>query len=79
MDPLTKEQKEEFIANGYLIIKNVIPQEVIQNAMRRINHAIGTPDYTTQVCKGDERECTSKSVNILVGREGRFQYKRAFK
>lgn len=50
VDPLTIEQKKEFVVKGYLIIRNVIPKDMIDEAVRRINNAIGSPDYITQVC-----------------------------
>lgn len=49
MDPLTEAQKQEFIQKGYLIVRNVIPKEMVDQALRRINHAVGTAAYNTQV------------------------------
>ncbi len=49
VDPLTKEQKGSFIKQGYLVVKGAVPQEMVNDALKRINHAMGSSLYSTQV------------------------------
>ncbi len=38
---LTNRQKRQFVAEGYLKIPGVVPQVLIENALRAVNHSIG--------------------------------------
>lgn len=43
---LTPRQKEEFVENGFLHIPGAVPEDMVQAALRAINHSIGTVGKT---------------------------------
>lgn len=40
---LSLDQKKDFIRNGYLVVQDAIPKELINRALRAINHNLATP------------------------------------
>jgi len=44
-DPLTPNDKKTFYEKGYIIIKNAVPRELIDEALRDINYFMGTSSY----------------------------------
>eukprot|EP00468_Gymnochlora_sp_CCMP2014_P015240 CAMPEP_0167768800 /NCGR_PEP_ID=MMETSP0110_2-20121227/16890_1 /TAXON_ID=629695 /ORGANISM="Gymnochlora sp., Strain CCMP2014" /LENGTH=451 /DNA_ID=CAMNT_0007657557 /DNA_START=118 /DNA_END=1473 /DNA_ORIENTATION=- len=47
--------KKFFKKNGYLVIKNVVPQAVLENALRRINERVGTMVFPTDKKNAEEK------------------------
>ena len=41
---LTRHQKQEFFQNGFLKIPEVVPQLMVDVALRAINHAVGNAE-----------------------------------
>lgn len=43
---LTREQKESFIRDGYLVLRNVVPREMVDAALRVVDNAFAERNYT---------------------------------
>lgn len=59
---LTTEQKQFFIDNGYVVLRNIVPQELVEAALRRVDTAFEEGEYTL-------RERNSNDVIPIFSKE----------